>query len=187
LILIFRFARVGKQKAGVQMQEARLCRKSARTCDLREQIQPVEKESEMNTHRFIFLLIVIVVFVVTACAPSAGSNPADRFAGEWSGTMSFTDNPNRNEEIVVSIPSGCTPGNICGDLANSKAGCKWEMTLIALDGDVFEYKFSKTLGGGNACEAGEGYGGTLTRQSDGTLMREHHTENFTASGVLTKE
>ena len=30
-------------------------------------------------------------------------------------------------------------------------------------------------------------GGTLTLQSDGTLMREHKTPDFTASGVLTRK
>lgn len=30
--------------------------------------------------------VLIVVFSLTGCAPSAPSNPADRFSGLWSGT-----------------------------------------------------------------------------------------------------
>jgi hypothetical protein len=60
--------------------------------------------------------------------------------------------------------------------------CQWEMTLSSLKGDVFTYEFSDTLSG--ECPAIGG--GTLTMQSDGTLMREHQTPNFTASGVLTR-
>jgi hypothetical protein len=138
----------------------------------------------MNTNRFLYLLIVIAVLGVTACAPSAGSNPVDRFAGTWSGVMGFSDDPGAKQDVVVNIPSGCATVGVCGDLDNGM--CKWEMSLVAVDGDVFEYKFSKTLGGGDPCEAGVGSGGTLILQSDGTLMREHKTPNFTASGALTR-
>jgi hypothetical protein len=55
------------------------------------------------------------------------------------------------------------------------------MALGKINGDVFEYKFSKTMSG--ECPALGG--GTLTLQSDGTLTREHKTPDFTASGVLT--
>ena len=140
----------------------------------------------MNTNRFMYLLIVIAVFGVTACAPSAGSNPVDRFAGTWSGTMSFSDDPNAKQDVVVNIPTGCAVGNVCGDTTNPGVSCQWEMTLSALNQNVFEYQFSKTLSGGDPCEAGVGTGGTLTLQADGTLMREHQTPNFTASGVLTR-
>jgi len=54
----------------------------------------------MFANRSFYLLIVIAVLVVTACAPSEESNPADRFAGTWSGTMSFTDDANRKEDII---------------------------------------------------------------------------------------
>lgn len=126
------------------------------------------------------LLVMLMVLVVSACA---SSNPADRFAGTWSGTMSFTDDANRKEDILVTIPAGCTTGDVCGDLNNTTVKCQWEMTLGAVNGDVFQYTFSKTLSG--ECPALSG--GTLTMNSDGTLMREHKTPNFTASGVLTKE
>jgi hypothetical protein len=55
------------------------------------------------------------------------------------------------------------------------------MTLGAINGNIFEYRFSKTMSG--ECPALGG--GTLTLQSDGTLMREHKTPDFTARGVLT--
>jgi len=110
-------------------------------------------------------------------------NPTDRFAGTWSGTMSFTHDANRKEDIIVTIPTGCTAGSICGDINNTTVRCQWEMTLAAINGDIFEYKFSKTLSG--ECPALGG--GTLTLQSDGTLMREHKTPDFTASGLLTRK
>jgi hypothetical protein len=97
--------------------------------------------------------------------------------------MSFTDDANRKEDILVTIPAGCAAGGVCGDLNNTTVNCQWEMTLAAVNGDVFQYTFSKTLSG--ECPALGG--GTLTLQSDGTLMREHETPNFTASGILTKE
>jgi hypothetical protein len=57
------------------------------------------------------------------------------------------------------------------------------MTLETVNGDVFTYKFSKALSG--ECPALGG--GTLTLQSDGTLMREHKTPDFTARGSLTRK
>jgi hypothetical protein len=134
----------------------------------------------MNRNNF---LIMCIILLVSACAPALPANPSDRFAGTWSGTMSFTDDANRKEDIVVTIPAGCAVGRVCGDLNNTTVNCQWEMTLAAVNGDVFQYTFSETLGG--ECPALGG--GTLTLQSDGTLMREHATPNFTASGVLTKE
>ena len=106
--------------------------------------------------------------------------PANRFAGTWSGTMSFSDDPNRKEDIVVTIPSGCAVGSVCGNIDNTTVSCQWEMTLVSVNGNVFEYTFSKMLSG--ECPALGG--GTLTLQSDGTLMREHKTPDFTASGLL---
>lgn len=135
----------------------------------------------MNTNRFMYLLIVIAVFVITACAPSTESNPADRFTGTWSGTMSFTDDANRKEDLIITIPAGCTVGGVCGDINNTTVSCQWEMTLSSLNENVFTYTFSKTMSG--ECPALGG--GTLTMQSDGTLLREHKTPDFTASGLLT--
>ena len=140
----------------------------------------------MYTKRLFNLFIVValgIVISLTACAPLAQSNPADRFAGTWSGTMSFTDDANRKEDILVTIPAGCMTGNVCGDINNTTVSCQWEMTLAALNGNVFEYQFSKTMSG--ECPALGG--GTLTLQSDGTLMREHKTPDFTASGMLTRK
>ena len=135
----------------------------------------------MNTNRFMYLLIVIAVFVITACAPSTESNLADRFTGTWSGTMSFTDDANRKEDLIITIPAGCTVGGVCGDINNTTVSCQWEMTLSSLNENVFTYTFSKTMSG--ECPALGG--GTLTMQSDGTLLREHKTPDFTASGLLT--
>lgn len=129
------------------------------------------------------LLILLVTLLLSGCAPSAPANPADRFAGTWAGTMSFTDDASRKEDIIVTIPAGCAAGDICGDLNNTTVNCQWEMTLASLSGNVFAYKFSKTMSG--ECPAIGG--GTLALQSDGTLMREHKTPDFTASGSLTRE
>ena len=132
----------------------------------------------MNTKH---LLVMLMIVLVSACAPSVPANPADRFAGTWSGTMSFTDDVNRTEDIVVTIPEGCSAGSVCGNLNNTTVNCTWEMTLGAINGNIFEYRFSKTMSG--ECPALGG--GTLTLQSDGTLTREHKTPDFTASGALT--
>jgi hypothetical protein len=137
----------------------------------------------MNTKNLFVLLVMLISVLVSACAPSAPANPADRFAGTWSGTMSFTDDANRKEDIIVTIPAGCAAGTICGDLNNTTVKCQWEMTLGDVKGDVFEYKFSKTLSG--ECPALGG--GTLMMQSDGTLIREHKTPDFTASGTLKRQ
>jgi hypothetical protein len=140
----------------------------------------------MYTHRLFNLFIVGALGIgisLTACAPLEQSNPADRFTGTWAGTMSFTDDASRKEAIIVTIPAGCTTGNVCGGINNTTVSCQWEMTLAALNGNVLEYTFSKTLSG--ECPAlGSG---TLTLQSDGTLIREHKTPDFTASGPLTRK
>jgi hypothetical protein len=137
------------------------------------------KDTDTMSTKYLFVMLILLL--LGACTPSAPSNAADRFAGNWSGTMSFTDDKNRKEEIIVAIPEGCSAGNVCGSLNNTTVNCTWEMTLGAINGNVFEYRFSKTMSG--ECPAlGSG---TLTLQSDGTLMREHKTPDFTASGLLT--
>ena len=75
------------------------------------------------------LWLILIFLVVSACAPSRSGNPADRFAGTWSGTMGFTDDANRKEDIVVTIPSACATGSACGDLNNKTVNCRWEMIL----------------------------------------------------------
>jgi hypothetical protein len=127
-----------------------------------------------------YLWMILFVLFASACAPPSQSNPANRFAGTWNGSMSFTDDENRKEDITVTIPSGCGDGSVCGSLNNTTVGCAWEMTLDSVNGDVFAYKFSKTISG--ECPAIGG--GTLTLKSDGTLFREHKTPDFTASGIL---
>jgi hypothetical protein len=108
---------------------------------------------------------------------------ADRFAGIWSGTMSFTDDANRKKDITLTIPAGCIVGGVCGDINNTTVSCQWEMTLVSVNSDVFEYSFSKTMSG--ECPALGG--GTLTMQLDGTVVREHETPDFTVSGILTRK
>jgi len=134
-------------------------------------------------NRFLLLVSLILVLLASACTSPAPSNPTDRFAGNWSGTMSFTDDANRKEDIVVTIPAGCEPGNVCGSLNNTTVSCTWELTLESISGETFQYKFSKTLSG--ECPALGG--GTLTLDKNGTLFREHKTPDFTASGTLERQ
>lgn len=134
----------------------------------------------MNTRS---LLLLLLLWMVGACAPSAQSNPVDRFAGSWAGTMSFTDDANRKEDIIVTIPADCSEGGVCGSLNNTTVGCTWELTLGSIDGNVLTYNFSKTMSG--ECPALGG--GTLTFNNDGTLFREHETPDFTASGTLDRQ
>jgi hypothetical protein len=137
----------------------------------------------MNTKKIFVSIVMLILLLASACAPVVPANPANRFAGTWSGTMSFTDVASRNEDVIMTIPTGCTVGGVCGDSYNVTINCTWEITLEAVNGDVFEYKFSQTLGG--ECPALTS--GTLTLQPDGTVWREHKTPSFTAHGVLTRE
>lgn len=134
----------------------------------------------------IALWMSLFALLLTACTTSAQANPAERFSGTWTGTMSFSDDPAATVDVVVTIPSGCSTGGTCGDIYN-KAGCQWQMTLVSLKENVFAYKFSKTLAGGDPCEPGVGTGGTLTLNPDGSLVREHKTPDFTASGNLSHQ
>jgi hypothetical protein len=140
----------------------------------------------MNKKLLILSLVMLFILPVSACAsrttPNAAANSADRFAGTWSGTLSFSDDANRREDVILTILPGCTAGDVCGASNNITVNCTWEITLETVDGDVVEYKFSKVLFG--ECPL-TGHG-TLTMQSDGTLLREHITPFFTASGVLTR-
>ena len=134
----------------------------------------------MKTKYPFALIVLLIGLLASGCAPSTPINPADRFGGTWSGVMSFSGDPTHTEDIVVSIPTGCSVGSVCGELNNTSVGCKWEMTLETVNDNIFTYKFSKTLSG----ECPSGSGGTLTLQPDGTLFREHKTPDFTASGQL---
>jgi hypothetical protein len=139
----------------------------------------------MKSYYTFGLLVSMIVLLLGGCAPAATAvptaqvNPADRFAGAWSGSMSFS-NRDGTEDIFVTIPSGCVAGEPCGEIFNSAVNCTWEVRLEAVNGDVFDYTFSKTLSG--ECPAiGNG---SLTLQEDGTLVREHVTPDFTATGIL---
>ncbi len=117
---------------------------------------------------------------VTAAAASTG---VKHFSGVWAGTMSFSDDPNHKEDVQVVIPQGCELGQGCGYLDNTTVHCKWEITPTGIKGETLSYTFSKALNGD--CPAGSS--GTLTMQADGTLLREHKTPDFTASGQLLRQ
>ncbi len=119
---------------------------------------------------------------VEATAAAASTGP-DHFSGVWAGTMSFSDDPSHKEDIQIVIPQGCQVGKACGYLDNTTVGCKWEITLTSIKGQTLEYTFSKALSGD--CPVGSS--GKLTMQADGTLLREHKTPDFTASGQLTRQ
>ncbi len=116
----------------------------------------------------------------TTAAVATGPN---HFAGAWAGTMSFSNDPAHKEDVQVVIPQGCQLETACGYLDNTTVHCKWEITLTSVKGETLAYRFSKALSGD--CPAGSS--GTLTLQADGTLLREHKTPDFTASGPLTRQ
>jgi hypothetical protein len=116
----------------------------------------------------------------TAAAVATGPN---HFSGAWAGTMKFSDDPNHTEDIQIVIPQGCQLGKTCGYLDNTTVQCKWEITLNSIKSETLEYTFSKLLSG----DCPTGSSGTLTMQPDGTLLREHKTPDFTASGSLTRQ
>ena len=97
--------------------------------------------------------------------------------------MSFSDDPNHKEDVQVVIRQGCQVGQPCGYLDNTTVGCKWEITVTSVKGETLEYTFSKALSGD--CPIGSS--GKLTMQTDGTLLREHKTPDFTASGQLIRQ
>lgn len=136
----------------------------------------------MFKYRSFYLLVVMAVVVITACTLSEAANPADRFADTWSGTMSFTDRDS-TEDVFVTIPSGCAAGDVCGEIFNSAVNCTWEMHLETVNRNVFEYTLSRTLSG-NCPAMGSG---TFTLQENGTLVREHVTPNFIATGTLGRQ
>jgi hypothetical protein len=153
---------------------------SARTAQLNR-----SKENKMKNNKIhVFLTaLMLISLTVSACAPSAQSNPADRFAGTWSGIMSATDDPSAKSDTVTTIPTGCSLDQICGDTINLANGCRWEMTLIAVNGDVLEYAYSKSLEGDCPVSGS----GTLTLNPDGTLFRVHNFPDFSISGTLTRK
>jgi hypothetical protein len=104
-------------------------------------------------------------------------------AGLWKGTMKFSDDPQRAEQIEVWIDERCAVGNACGYVDNSTVGCEWQLTYDGMQGQSFLFAHSKTLAGD--CPAvGQG---KYTLQPDGRLLREHTTPDFTARGLLTRK
>lgn len=133
------------------------------------------------------LAVVLCGFAAAGCSDS-GDSPVAPFAGSWTGQMSFSDGAGP-QSVEVSIPDDCTPGDPCGETDNPSVSCTWEMTLDKVDGKVLSYTFSsvKSATDKDLCDTGVGTSGTLTEQSDGTLLREHTLPTFTASGPLTKK
>jgi len=128
------------------------------------------------------MFVMLIPLFVGACAPLKPSSPADRFAGTWTGTMNMISDPTASAISIVTIPTGCSDNKPCGDATNTSNGCKWEMTLESVKGDVFEYSYSKSLE--RDCPA---FGsGMLTMNSDGTLFREHKFPDFTITGILRR-
>jgi hypothetical protein len=156
----------------------------------------------MNTKH---LLVMLTFLLVSACAPSAPTNPIaativptvestapastpvnplDRFKGTWTGAMSFSDNPNHKGDVDFVILADCSkPGSYCGDFFDNTVPCILAVNLVAVRGDVLEYEFGPSPSPGDPClDSGRG---TLTLQADGTLFREHKAPDLTASGTLT--
>ena len=118
-----------------------------------------------------------------AAALNRAGKTTNRIAGEWAGTMRFTDNPNRLENITVYIEKGCMPGDVCGQVNNTTVSCTWELRYEGAQGGRFVFTHSRTLRG--ACPPiGTGY---YRLQKDGTLYREHITQMFTSYGALTRQ
>jgi len=133
----------------------------------------------MNTK---LLFAILITLFLSACFSQASSNPADQFAGTWTGTMSRNDDPTINAVAIVTIPTGCLVNKPCGDATNTANGCKWEMTLLSVNDKVIDYSYSKTLEGDCAANGT----GTLTLNPEGTLFREHVFPDFTITGTLTR-
>lgn len=121
-------------------------------------------------------------------APSAtpvGALDTGPFAGNWTGTMYLAADPAIvYARVAVSIPAACVVRQSCGKFISVGSGCEWELRLLAIDGDVFQYRFSRSLTL-DECTLG---GGTLTLQADGTLFREHAIAGSDiVSGSLTRQ
>jgi hypothetical protein len=106
----------------------------------------------------------------------------NKFAGNWSGTMYFA-NSSRKTEIVITILTRYKPGKVCGTLENKSANCIWELTLDETNGDIFSYKFSKTLRGDDPF----GSVGKLILRPDGTLYHIHQMPGSIVSGTLRRQ
>lgn len=115
---------------------------------------------------------------VTPAAPTATAEPTATpvgaidtglFAGRWTGTMYAGGDPDKPfATVTVSILPACAIRTACGQLSSADSGCRWELRLLGIDGDVLEYAFSQP--NREDCTLGAG---TLTLQTDGTLLREH--------------
>jgi hypothetical protein len=102
-------------------------------------------------------------------------------AGVWYGNMNFTFGP-AVQRIKVSIPVGCAPGSVCGDIQNFPVQCDWQMVFDGFRDGAYYYHFSNTLSG--SCPAVGS--GTFTLLPDGTLYRVHNAPMFSASGTLSQ-
>ncbi|MEJ5203676.1 MAG: hypothetical protein WHV66_15750 [Anaerolineales bacterium] len=135
-----------------------------------------------------FLHIVLFVNVsAVACGMTKKANPASAFTGTWSGDMELSNAPGETQFIVITIPDDCTPGAVCSQMANDTVSCTWELTLEEVKDNVFRSNFSRVISGGEICSTGLGSSGTMTRQADGMLFREHKGPGFVATGTLRKK
>ena len=125
------------------------------------------------------LTILAALGVSTARADEVVTT--DAIAGTWYGNMHFSG-ANLVERIALTIPAGCSPGDVCGTLQNYPVQCTWEVTYDGFSGGAYQYHFSDTLKG--ACPFGSA--GSLALQPDGTLYRTHQTPVFIATGSLSQ-
>lgn len=135
-----------------------------------------------------FLSIVLLISVLTAsCGATEKANPVSGFARTWSGDMMLSNAPGETQFIVITIPDDCIAGAVCGQMVNDTVSCTWESTLEEVKDNVFHYNFSRVIRGGMVCASGLGSSGTITRQADVTLLREHKGPGFVATGILRKK
>jgi hypothetical protein len=145
----------------------------------------------MNTKRLFISLVMLICLFASGCAALTPVNPTpvnpmDRFTGTWTGTMSFSDDPNHKGDVDFVILGNCSkPGSPCGDFFDNTVPCILAVNLVDVRGDVLEYEFGLSFSLDDSClDSGRG---TLTLQADGTLLREHTTAGVTASGMLKRK
>jgi hypothetical protein len=136
----------------------------------------------MYTNSYVGLMDDLVRRMMVGHGALRLANPADKFAGKWTGTMYFA-NSSGKANIVVTLLTGCKPGDVCGLLENKTSDFICELTLDEVNGDVLSYTFSKSLRG----EGPMGSFGKLILRPDGTLYRVHQTPDSIVSGTLTRK
>jgi hypothetical protein len=141
----------------------------------------------MTTKPYALLIILLISVLAAGCGATEKANPMSAFTGTWSGDMELSNGPGKTQFVVITIPENCTPGAVCGQMVNDSVSCTWELTLEEIKDNTFRYNFSRVISGGEICATGLGTSGTMTRQADGTLFREHKGPGFVATGTLRKK